>query len=323
MKLTQPFFRLPLRFDVARLRAEVEALPDGAWARHPTAFEGNSALRLLSVDGAENDDFEGLMQPTPHLRMCPYIRQVLSSFGVVWSRSRLMRLGPHSRVPEHADINYQWFNRVRMHIPIVTRPEVQFHCDGKVVHMAPGEAWLFDNWRRHRVENPTDDTRIHLVADTSGTAAFWEFVAQSGAGRRTDGALVYRPDLDPVLLTERVRMRPVMPPAEVELLVTDFRGELVPSEDTKDAQAQLMRYHWVLQGFCFDWRQLYALHGEGTLGRAEYGDLLDKLRTASRALADGLVMRSNGIEAHKVLEGRLLRQLLHDTPASGVGAVAV
>ena len=56
-----------------------------------------------------------------------------------------------------------------MHIPVITRPEVRFHCDGQVVHMAPGEAWLFDNWRRHRVENATDDARIHLVADTSGT----------------------------------------------------------------------------------------------------------------------------------------------------------
>ena len=316
MKLTQPFFRLPVRFDVARLRTEVEALPDSAWARHPTAFEGNSALRLLSVDGSENDDFVGQMQPTPHLRQCPYIRQVLSSFGVVWSRSRLMRLGPHSIVPEHADINYQWFYRVRMHIPIITRPEVRFHCGGQVVHMAPGEAWLFDNWRRHHVENPTDDTRIHLVADTSGAAAFWEFVAQSAAGRLADGTLAYRPDLDPVLLTERVSLRPVMPPAEVELLVTDFRGELVPGENSPEAPAQLTRYHWLLQSFCFDWRQLYALHGESALARPEYSQLLDRLRTASRTLADGLVMRANGIEAHKVLEGRLLQHLLLDEPTA-------
>ena len=38
--------------------------------------------------------------------------------------------------------------------------------------MAAGEAWLFDNWRLHQVENPTDSERIHLVGDTSGNAAF-------------------------------------------------------------------------------------------------------------------------------------------------------
>ena len=86
---------------------------------------------------------------------------------------------PARSVPEHADINYHWFYRVRVHIPIVTRPEVLFHCGGETVHMRGGEAWLFDNWRLHSVENPTPDARIHLVADTSGSASFWQFVAQA------------------------------------------------------------------------------------------------------------------------------------------------
>ncbi len=311
MKLTQPFIRLPVRFDAARMQAEIAALPADAWARHPNEIEGNSALRLVSAGGGENDDVFGLMQPTPHLRNCPYLRQVLASFGVVWNRSRLMRLAPHGSVPEHADINYQWFYRVRMHIPIVTRPEVRFHCGGQAVHMAPGEAWIFDNWRRHRVENPTDETRIHLVADTSGSAAFWHFVAQSGSGRTADRTLAYRPDIDAQVLTEQTLPRPVMPPAEVELLLADLRGELAPLDDSADARAQLARYHGLLQGFAFDWRHLYALHGEGA-GRDQYGEVLEKLRVASRTLGDGLVMRTNGIGAHKVLEGRLLQRLLHD-----------
>jgi hypothetical protein len=323
MKLTQPFFRLPVRFDSARLRAEVEALPASAWAEHPNEIAGNSSLRLISADGGENDDVYGRMQPTAHLQQCPYLRQVLSSFGVVWSRSRLMKLDPHSTVPEHADINYHWFYRVRMHIPVVTRPEVRFHCDGQIVHMAAGEAWIFDNWRLHHVDNPTDDVRIHLVADTSGSAAFWEFVAQAGAGNLADGRLDYRAGLDARILTERVLARLVMPPAEVELLVTDFRGELVPRQDSPDARAQLARYHWLLQSFCFDWRQLYALHGESAVGRPEYAAAADRLRESSRSLADGLMMRTNRVAAHTVLEGRVLRHLLHDLPAaSGPASVA-
>ena len=314
MKLAQPFIRLPVRFDADRLRAEVGALPEGAWAPHPTALAGNSALRLISVDGGENDGVDGRMQPTPHLGLCPYVRQVLSSFGVVWSRSRLMRLGPHSQVPEHADINYQWFYRVRMHIPIVTRPEVRFHCAGSAVHMAPGEAWLFDNWRLHRVENPTAEARIHLVADTSGTAGFWEFVARAGAVQSAPGVLAYRAGEMPALLTEHVALPPVMPPAEVELLTADFRGELATSGDSTDSRMQLARYHWLLQSFCFDWRQIHALRGESPQGRAEYRARVEKLRSASKTLAGGLFMRSNGVEAHKVLEARLLRQLLRDAP---------
>jgi len=316
MKLAKAFFRLPVRFDAARLRAEIEALPASAWAVHPNEIEGNTSLRLISADGAENDDVYGSMLATPHLQQCPYIRQVLASFGVVWSRSRLMRLDPHSTVPEHADINYHWFYRVRMHIPIVTRPEVRFHCGGQDVHMAAGEAWIFDNWRLHHVENPTEDARIHLVADTSGTAAFWEFVAHSDAAQLTTGHLPYRPEIDPALITERSAPRPVMPPAEVELLLADFRGELVLRADSPEERAQLSRYHWLLQGFCFDWRQLYVLRGEGIPGRPEFRELVETLRTASRELAGGLVMRTNGVAAHTVLEGRLLRHLVHDVPST-------
>ncbi len=127
-------------------------------------------MRLISAGGGENDDVNGVMLATPHLQQSPYLRQILSSFGVVWSRSRLLKLAPGAGVPEHADINYHWYNRVRLHIPIVTRSEVRFHCGDQSVHMGAGEAWLFDNWRLHRVENPTPDERIHLVADTSGSS---------------------------------------------------------------------------------------------------------------------------------------------------------
>lgn len=311
MRLAKPFYRLPVRFDAERLRAEVAALSPAAWAAHPNEIEGNSSVRLISANGGENDDVNGVMLPTPHLQQCPYMLQVLASFGVVWSRSRLMRLQPHAIVPEHADINYHWFNRVRLHIPVLTRPEVQFHCDGQVVHMAAGEAWVFDNWRRHRVDNPTDDIRIHLVADTSGTSSFWQFVAQSDQPGVQQRQFNYDPARRVSLLTERAGPRPVMLPAEVDLLSLDMRNELAAPDDTAQSRSQLGRYHALLDGFCRDWRQLYLLHGESEAGAAEYERLREALRTASRAHGEGLTMRTNNVAVHAVLEGRLLRHLLN------------
>ena len=116
MKLSQPFFQLPVLFDVARLQAEVAALPDAAWVAHPDQVPGNSAVRLISAGGGETDDVHGQMLATQWLETMPYLRQVLASFGVVWGRSRLMRLAPGAGVPEHADINYHWHTRVRLHI---------------------------------------------------------------------------------------------------------------------------------------------------------------------------------------------------------------
>ncbi len=319
MRLPKPFYRLPVRFDVERMRAEVAALPPTAWAQHPNEIEGNSSVRLISVGGAENDDIDGAMLPTPHLQQSPYLRQILTSFGVVWSRSRLMRLEARAIVPEHADINHHWFKRVRMHIPVLTRPEVRFHCGGQTVHMAAGEAWLFDNWRPHRVENPTDEIRIHFVADTSGSSSFWQFVAQSESPNVVVRELRFDPECSAAPLTERTLPPLVMPPAEVELLVMDLRGELALREDTPAGRSRLARYHGLLDGFCRDWRQLYLLHGERMTGWQEYLRMLDSLRAASRTLAEGLMTRTNSVAAHTVLEGRLLRHALH-LPSEGSAA---
>jgi hypothetical protein len=308
MRLPKPFYRLPRRFDVARLKAEVAALPAAAWAPHPNSIPGNSSVRLISVEGGENDHVDGEMRATAHLAHTPYIRQVLASFGVPWSRSRLLKLAPGATVPQHADINYHWFYRVRLHVPVVTREEVRFTCDGATVHMAAGEAWVFDNWRLHEVVNPTPDERIHLVADTAGNAAFWQLVAASDDPAAPVVSVPFEPRSDPVLLTERSRLRPVMNPAEVDLLVGNMRAELVPASDT--ANAQLPLYHALLDSFVRDWRHFYSLHGEDPSGWPDFAQLRERLRSASRTLGGGIALRTNRVAAHSVLEGRVLRAVL-------------
>ena len=322
MRLSQPFYRLPVRFDIARLQEEVRQLPAESWNEHPNGIAGNSALRLISAGGGENDDVDGVMQPTAHLKRTPYLRQVLASLGVVWSRSRLMQLAPHSDVPEHADINYHWYYRVRVHIPIFTSPGVLFHCGDETVHMAAGEAWIFDNWRRHRVLNDSEESRIHLVGDTAGNSAFWQLVAQGQAGA---APLQHRfdPNRDVQLLTERTTLAPVMAPAEIDLLLLDLRAELTAADpaaadpaatDELAASLRLRQYVGLLDAFRGDWRQLYALHGERPSGWPQYNALRQQLREASKQLGEGLSMRTNRIAAHKVLEGRVLRVILPAVP---------
>ena len=310
MRLPQRFFRLPVRFDPSRLRAEVEALPPEAWTPHPTGEPGNSAVRLITVDGRDNDRLNGAMRMTPHLERSPYMRQVLASFGVVWSRSRLLRLAPGAVVSPHSDIHHHWFFRVRMHVPIITLPEVRFTCDGESVHMAAGETWIFDNWRTHAVDNPTASERVHLVADTTGSAAFWELVAR---GQEADAAIDYRaydPTRSDTPLTEQALPRPVMSPSEMEMLILDERSELIAEADSAEQRTRLARYHALLVGLARDWRQLYQLYGEDPKGREAYAQLRDVVRERSQALAPGLVMRTNRSTAHKVLEARILKTCL-------------
>jgi len=319
MRLPKPFFRLPRRFDVEQLRAEIAGMPAHAWAPHPNGIPGNQSVRLISVNGGENDLVDGDMLATPHLARAPYVRQILASFAVPWSRTRLLKLAPHAGVPSHADINYHWFNRVRLHIPVETRPEVRFHCDGVSVHMAAGEAWVFDNWRLHHVENPTPSERIHLVADTAGSAAFWQLVGSSDDPGTPVLSIDHEIGREPRLLTECNSLRPVMNPAELELLVGNLRGELMTLADSAEVRQRLTHYHGVLDAFVRDWRQCYLIHAEKPAGRNEFINLRNAVRGASRELGEGIVMRTNRVAAHAVLEGRVLRVCVLGDPPRDVG----
>ena len=148
-------------------------MPTGYWLDHPSGLAGNSAVPLVSVDGAMNHAFDGAMKPTEALLNSAYLHQVVASFGEVVARSRLMRLAPGAKVAEHVDFNYHWVSRVRIHVPIITNPAVTFYCGDESVHMAEGESWLFDSWRRHRVLNESNQARTHLVIDLAGSSRCW------------------------------------------------------------------------------------------------------------------------------------------------------
>ena len=177
MKMQVPFMQLPLAFDAAALRAEVDAIDPSAWRPHPQGYAGNDALTLIATDGdPASDAAYGAMRPTESLQRSPYLMRVLESIGGTWGRTRLMRLSGHAEVMPHVDVNYYWRERIRVHVPIVTQPTVRFVCGGEQVNMREGECWIFDTWRMHHVVNDHVLPRIHLVADTVGGAAFWEHV---------------------------------------------------------------------------------------------------------------------------------------------------
>jgi hypothetical protein len=313
LKLPKPFFRLPVRFDAARLRAELEALPASAWSRHPMEYEGNTAARLISVGGAQTDAFVGEMAPTPALQASPYLQQVLASFSTVWSRSRLMRIAGGGKVPLHSDAIHHWFCRVRVHIPVTTRPEVRFHCGGQDVHMAAGEAWVFDNWRQHRVENPPAEARVHLVADTAGTSEFWRLVMQGQSedfDRPNQRARLveFDPAARPQLMTERFNDWPLMPASEVEQLAVDLLGDLAPMDARPDSAAAVGTFTNTVIAFCHDWRSLWYLHGDAPGARGRFELLAADTYRKLRQLRPVRVASTDNI-AQNVIQARIFSML--------------
>ena len=173
--------------------------------------------------------------------------------------------------------------------------------------MAAGEAWIFDNWRRHRVDNFSDDAhpprRRHVghrgvlaVRRRSASATSDRFIAFRPSSMHGSRPNKQRPCRD--------RRQPVEP------FCTDFIGELVVAESVPEAEQNLPRFIGLLNGFLFDWRQVYLLHGENPDAHSQYASVLQNLREATQPIAHGLVMTTNQSPAQAVLESRLLQHVL-------------
>ena len=329
MKLEAPFIQLPLRFDAARLAHELSLLESAPWRLHPDKTNGNSALPLISADGGDNDDATGDMRPTPHLERSPYLQQVIASFGEVFGRSRFMRLAPGCEVSEHVDVHYHWFNRVRVHVPVVTNPDVLFYCDNEHRHMAAGDCWIFDTWRLHHVQNRSPHSRTHLVIDTAGSSRFWAMAAAALAAQRAGQPLEprfipYVEGKQVQLRTERYSQQTVMSPGEIDHLVGDLIRDL--SARPANDPAQVAEYRRVLFGFCKDWRALWYQYGIQETGWLHYDALL---KATLAALPDGtppVLGNDNGVEAKRIFLERVgyaaVVPRVHQQFLRGVPAVA-
>ena len=275
MKLPRPFIRLPLLFDAGVLAAEIDALGEGVWRDHPQKFPGNSMLPLLAVGGdPANESFAGAMAPTPELLRCPYLVQVMASFGATLGRTRLMRLAGQAEVTPHVDQGYYWAERVRVHVPIVTQPTVRFECGAAVINMAAGECWIFDTWRNHNVINDASQSRIHLVADTVGGEAFWNLVA-AGRGHEADrtGLQPARiaPSAAPVeLVLEHYNIPQAMSPWEANYHMRRLLDDADPHDPALPAA------HAQVERFFQAWRGLWARYADSGEGQAEYWAALER-----------------------------------------------
>jgi len=318
MELTQPFVRLPYSFDPTQLQRELDQFESGDWMEHPNKMEGNLAIPLISLNGQNNNDFSGRMLPTAHLQRCEYMQQSMASFNEVLARSRLMRLNAGCQVAPHVDFNYHWYSRVRIHIPIVTNPDVIFHCGDQKIHMQAGECWIFDSWRRHKVVNSSDQDRVHLVIDTAGSSRFWNTVREmQGFGIDTNNAELtaklrqrpYAPGVASEIKTEQFNNAPIMAPGELEAIADELIADLKANAEN-DINI-LAEYQYLLSNLAKDWRELWHLYGYQQSGWPHYKELLDKTAGKLRPNPRVLVTASNDVGANPIVMQRILRAALN------------
>jgi hypothetical protein len=277
MQLQHPFYRLPLNFDHARLKRELDSISESEWMPHPSGFKGNAALILASVGGSDNNETVGTIELTPRTTKLPYIKQVLASFNTVIGRARLMRLDPGEKVKLHTDINYYWRHRMRIHVPITTADGVDFYCDEQKAHLSPGQAWALDTWRPHEVHNNSDITRIHLVFDTVGSPYLWDLLETKSWNPPSSQSNIpswfnpmeipYIEGLKPNIIMEKFNVDAILPPSEVanmaEQFIKDLRRDQLTLEDQHVIEKSLI-------DLSRQWRSLHAELGVKKQAKPRY-----------------------------------------------------
>jgi hypothetical protein len=279
MKLDTEFYQLPLLFDSERLQREAQRFEGFEWRPDRFGVSGYWSLNLVAHRGGVNEERQyGPMAATVFLDRSPYLRQVIASFGSPCAEVRLRRLGGQAAVPPHIDTNYLWFRRFRLHVPITSSPDVAFVCNGKSVHMLPGEAWLFDRLQSHEVRNGSDGDRIHLIIDTVGSDTLFDLIRTS---RRPliETPKDFRPrflEYDPAsracldISTDITPISPILAPCDLDEFLSDLSGRLEGLEEADATRDRLSR-------FALEWRQLWALYGPARAHWFKYRQVAERV----------------------------------------------
>jgi quercetin dioxygenase-like cupin family protein len=166
--------QLAMSFDAPVLAAEALSLKPAEWVPHfnQNIYEGAwTGVALRSVGGVETQLYPNPVAPepfadTPTLAGLPGLRAALERFRCPLLSARLLSLEPGAIINEHRDYRLGWKDgEIRLHVPVITSPDVEFVLDGRAVALGPGEVWYLDLNLPHRVANRSSVTRIHLVID--------------------------------------------------------------------------------------------------------------------------------------------------------------
>lgn len=156
--------RLPLAIDAERLRREVEALPVECWVQRVGRHQAAQVTYLRGQAPAAGDH---PVADNPLLERLPYARTLLhETLEAAPMRALLARLPAGGAIIPHRDQGPYFGKTIRLHVPVITNPEVWTYCAGRSYRMAPGEAWALNNSAVHGVWNAhPSSARVHLICD--------------------------------------------------------------------------------------------------------------------------------------------------------------
>ena len=168
--------QLPFSFDAEKMLAEFEALKLGHFEYYNViqlkapAFQVDSSIPMPPpaddyADGSWTDWLE-----TEAMKSSPYIKSVVDSFSEHTDVTlvRLLRLATNAVVKEHTDPTLGLEvekSVVRLTVPILNAPGVEFFLNDSLVDMKPGECWYLRLTDPHRVINNSNVERVNMTID--------------------------------------------------------------------------------------------------------------------------------------------------------------
>jgi Aspartyl/asparaginyl beta-hydroxylase and related dioxygenases len=161
--------------DIARLREAVLAIPDAVWdaenADKPNRFDALDATRHIIFRFVSNfrdwrDHYARPLWDEWRSLLDPVMAQATADYGYAhgeFPRVMLARMARGGVIHPHRDENpaAKWPHKI--HVPLMTNPDVTFFVDGKDYHFAEGEAVEVNNMGLHAVQNRGSTDRIHLI----------------------------------------------------------------------------------------------------------------------------------------------------------------
>jgi hypothetical protein len=165
--------KLPLSFNPADLKADLDRIDPAGWLTHFNTgyFEGAwTGVALRAAQGYAPtlyaDPAAQKYSNTAVMLNCPQLSKAMEMLQCPLKSVRLLKLTAGSYIREHRDDDLGWeAGEVRLHIPIITHPGVEFFLNGQRVVMQEGECWYLDLSLPHRVQNRSQVDRVHLVVD--------------------------------------------------------------------------------------------------------------------------------------------------------------
>ncbi len=161
--------------DIGGIRDAILAIPEVVWdaenASKPNRFEALDRTRHIVfrfVDSSRDwrQSHDRALWAEWRDRLLPVMEQATRPYGyarAAYPRVMLARMAPGGVIHPHVDANpaAKWPHKI--HVPILTNPQVEFRVGNDVQHFPVGHAVEVNNLGIHAVRNGGQTDRIHLI----------------------------------------------------------------------------------------------------------------------------------------------------------------